>query len=363
MGYIYKGLQSDSICRFVSFLQSTAAPLVDLSLYVSSENYNSTTSSAYTAILPWNLNYTIPPRRRDLARSRTAHLGLSSLDINTAEQGGKKPGVGGARSDFEAAKRDAGISTQPKAFSLGRKSGIQGLLGSPVYAARFKLDALSNELLEPLSELLGRKKYLFDGDGPSTLDCVAFGYLALMFYPVLPQAWLKEDMKARFPRLVDYVERMRKELVGDEDVRPADVWEISCSKDDQNTQLLLLKLGLQLPWRPIPRRPFAGTVTTATREIVSNIPLLSTIFQSRTIIQDDAAPVTRKAPSSLPSATSVNAVYAMTATILAAFAALAIKHRRSPREGDLIFWALRPQAAGLGEAGTILSALAGMPLI
>jgi len=71
---------------FITFLQSTATPLIDLSLYVSAENYNTATSSAYTAILPWYANYTVPPKRRDLARARTAHMGLSSLDVDTTAE-------------------------------------------------------------------------------------------------------------------------------------------------------------------------------------------------------------------------------------------------------------------------------------
>src|SRR4051794_32241074 len=95
--------------RFSTFLQSTANPVLDLSLYISSKNYNTTTSSAYTAILPWYINYITPPRRRDLARARTAHLGLSSLDVTGDDE---PPGSGTASSEFEAAKRAAGVQSE-----------------------------------------------------------------------------------------------------------------------------------------------------------------------------------------------------------------------------------------------------------
>ena len=115
---------------FCTFLQSTATPLVDLSLYVSAENYNKTTSSAYTAILPWYANYTVPPRRRDLARTRTAHMGLSSLDVDTTAEEGFAPGRGTASSEYEAAKQAAGIPTenQPRSLNIGRGRGLGGLL-------------------------------------------------------------------------------------------------------------------------------------------------------------------------------------------------------------------------------------------
>jgi hypothetical protein len=214
---------------FVSFLQSTATPLVDLSLYTSSENYNSLTSSAYTAILPWYTNYTIPPKRRNLARARTAHLGLSGLDINEAAQNTRGPGSGTAASEYEAAKRAAGIpgNEKPKVLNMGRSKGLGGLLSTPVYAARFKLDALSSELLEPLSDLLGKDDYLLAGNKPSSLDCLAFGYLALMLYAPMPQSWLKEAIQTKYPRLQRYIRRLREELIGKEDTNPALVWSIA----------------------------------------------------------------------------------------------------------------------------------------
>lgn len=341
---------------FISFLQSTATPLVDLSLYVSSENYNSTASSAYTAILPWYLNYTIPPTRRDLARARTAHLGLSSLDVSTVEQDGP--------SDFEAAKRDAGIPTsngiaQPKVLSMGRGKGIKGMLSSPLYAARFKLDALTNELLEPLSDLLGKKDYLLEGGKPSSLDCLAFGYLALVFYPAVPQAWLKEAMQTRYPRIVRYISRMREELLKSEDVRAADVWSISsCSRDGTEVQDILHKLGLRLPWRPLPPRSLYFQATSATREMATNLPLLSKFLKRDIVIQTSVSKDLRGVSSLLPSPLFINTLFALSATTVAALAGLAIHHRRSPRAGDLIFWASRQSMTGFGEAGSILSVLA-----
>lgn len=321
----------------MSFLQSTARTLVDLSLFISSENYNTSTSSAYTAILPWYLNYTIPPNRRDLARSRTAHLGLSSLDVSTAEQErGLEPGSLSLASDFKAAKRDAGIPTadrpsKPTGLSMGRGKGVQGLLSSPVYAARFKLDVLTNELLEPLSDLLGEKVYLLDSDKPSSLDCLAFGYLALLFYPSVPQAWVKETMRTKFPRVVSYIERMRQELLEAEE---------------------------SLPWRPTRGHSLSHTFATTAREWAINFPLLSNLIRTGAVIQlNDSRKMSTSVHSELPSPLIVNTLIALSVAATATVAGFAIRHRMSPREGDLIFWALRSRQ-GFGEAGNILSVFA-----
>ncbi|KAF2192310.1 hypothetical protein K469DRAFT_620432 [Zopfia rhizophila CBS 207.26] len=342
---------------FISFLQSTASPLVDLSLYISSENYTSTTSSAYTAILPWYTNYTIPPARRDLARARTAHLGLSSLDVNTAGQDG--PEVSSPSSGFEAAKRSAGLPSGGR-LDMGRGKGIRGLLSSPIYAARFRLDSLTNELLEPLSDLLGKKDYLLQGDKPSSLDCLAFGYLALMFYPPVPQAWLKDAIQARYPRIVRYIWRMREELLGGEDVKASGVWSLSSYRKAAEIEEVLHNLGMCLPWRPCPSRSLLLIAVGVTRKITSNIPLLSRLLHSSRIVYPSPSG-TKKGPSALPSPLIVNSFSAISAAIFTTFAAIAIHHRRSPREGDLIFWALRPSTGfgGYGEAGNILSILAG----
>lgn len=349
--------QQTNRIAFLAFLESTANPLLDLSLYISSENYNTTTSSAYTAILPWYTNYIIPPKRRDLARARTAHLGLSSLDVTAAGDERTGPGSGTASSEFEAAKRAAGIQSgdriaQPKVLSMGRGKGIGGLLGSPIYAARFKLDALSNEVLGPLSDLLGKKDYLFKGDKPSSLDCLAFGYLALMLYPSLPQAWLAEAIQTRYPRLLKYIRRLREELLGRQEVNPADVWNIT--SDDVEIK------ATGLPWQPRPS-PSLSTAMIATRELLSNLPLLSKILHRDAVIQKtDTRKISRKVSSSLPSPLLLNGLIAISSATTVALVGMAFHVRRYPREGELIFWALRP-STGFGEAGDILSALGQLP--
>ena len=336
---------------FVTFLQSTATPLVDLSLYVSAENYNTATSAAYTTILPWYANYTVPPRRRDLARTRTAHMGLSSLDVDMKAEEGFAPGRGTASSEYEAAKKAAGIPTdrQPKTLSMGRGKGLGGLLGGPVYAARFRLDTLSNELLEPLADLLGDHDYIFRGNRPSSLDCLAFGYLALLLYPALPQAWLKETIQTKYPRIATYIRRLRQDLLGNENINPADVWSISTGAAE------LAKPSF-LPWRPRSQTFFARSLD-GVRETVGSIPLVSSLMEHKAVVPSQSMEISRPGRSELPSPLFVNTVVGIATALAVGLTSLAIHQRRSPREGEVIFWALRP-TSGLGEAGNILSVLA-----
>jgi hypothetical protein len=341
-------------CRFLSFLQSTASPLLDLYLYISSENYNATTSAAYTAILPWAFNYTLPPKRRDLARTRTTHLGLNSLDVADAVEDKRGPGSGTASSEYEAAKRAAGIPTdgQTKALSLGRGKGLGGLLGSPIYAARFRLDALSNELLEPLSDLLAKKDYLLEGDKPSSLDCLAFGYLALMLYPAVPQAWLKDTIQTKYPRILRYIRRLREDLLSGEEVSPLKVWSVASGGTGSPSR--------GLPWRARRTQGIVLQVVGTAREIISNLPLVSTILHRRAATPISTRNRSKARPSSLPGPLMVNTTVAFSAAVAAGLVGFAIHHRRNPREGALIFWALRPQTgfSAFGEAESFLSVLA-----
>jgi glutathione S-transferase len=322
--------------------------LIDLSLYVSAENYNTTTSSAYTALLPWYANYTVPPKRRDVARARTAHMGLSSLDVDTTAEEAFAPGRGTASSDYEAAKRAAGIPTNGQT-RMGRGKGIGGFLGTPVYAARFRLDSLSNELLEPLADLLGKSDFLLCGDKISSLDCLAFGYLSLLLYPAVPQAWVKETIQTKFPRIASYIRRMRKEVFFNEDIKPADIWSLSSAP-------LQVSSGMLLPWQPR-SQGLAFSAVAGAREIAGNLPLVSWIAQGTSVVHLDSPKTSKNMGSSLPSPAFVNTLLGVTAAATIGLASLAIHHRRSPRDGALIFWALHP-SPGLGEAGDILSVFA-----
>jgi len=350
--------QQNDRTAYSTFLRATATLLIDLSLFVSAENYNAVTSSAYTAILPWYANFTVPPKRRELARTRTAHMGLDSLDVDTRAMEGMAPGRGTASAEFEAAKRAAGLPTdsQPSVMNMGRGKGIGGFLGTPKYAARFRLDAVSNNLLEPLSDLLGQNDYLLGTSQPSSLDCLAFGYLALMLYPAVPQPWLKETISTKFPELTAYVHRLRKEILTDKDVSAAQVWAIttgSAALEPKKLQSMLL------PWTNS-SQSFTTNTVTGVWEVIGNIPVVSSLLGGETGVSTESLQTSTRTISELPSPLFINTLFGFTAAVAVGVASLAIQHRRSPRDGDIIFWALRP-TVGLGEAGNILSVLGQLP--
>ena len=274
-------------------------------------------------------------------------MGLSSLDVDTTAEDGFAPGRGTASSEYEAAKRAAGIPTESKpntSLNIGRSKGLTGLLGGQMYAARFKLDALSADLLDPLSDLLGRHDYLLRGEQPSSLDCLAFGYLSLLIYPPVPQAWLRETIKLKYPRIGAYVHKLHGDLFCNDEVNPAEVWSISSSTAKTPRTTLL-------PW--VARaETFASKALASVKEMVGSIPGVSKLSRRSTVVA-----VSKRSKSELPSPLFVNSLVGVTGVFAVGLAALAIHHRRSPREGELIFWALRP-SGGLGEAGSILGVFA-----
>lgn len=252
------------------------------------------------------------------------------------------PGRGTSSSEYEAAKRSAGIPASDRAPALNMGRG-KGLLSSPVYAARFRLDALSNELLQPLADQLGSKEYLFEGNTPSSLDCLALGYLAILRYAPVPQAWVKETLQTKFPTLESYIVRLRAELLQQEDVRAADVWAITSGRaavDDTHTYL---------PWASRCHKAILPQLLRAVHH--ASAPQILRSSPSIRHGNHERSTGSGNLPTALLSSFTTNTLATVTSAVAIGLTALAIHHRKTPREGPLIFWALRPLQPVLDNFG------------
>lgn len=190
---------TDANCRFSSFIESHGKPLLDLSLFVSSQNYTTTTRPIYNTIQPFPLPYLTPPALREAAKEGTEHLGLSSLDVDSQGNENTTPEK----------------SIIPESLQIPRPS-ITGLLSAnPENAAQIRLDALATDFFEPLEKLKGNKRFFVSDEQFSSLDCLALGHLSLMLIPDLPQPWLKKIMQKKFPSLCAFVEDLRPIVYGD----------------------------------------------------------------------------------------------------------------------------------------------------
>lgn len=206
---------------YAAFLSGTAAPLLALSLYVSSANWAGTTRPAYSTVLPFPLTWTEPLTIRKRMCHVADHLGLSDLNIDDT------PEENAARS---AADQDTrGFLKIPDRLRP-RKAGVKAFL-SPEQTNLFRLEATARECLGVLADLKGQQEQHDDGGGsaggrrfflgngddgsrPTALDCLAFGYLALMLVPEVPRPWLRDTMRRRYDCLCVFVDGVRDELFG-----------------------------------------------------------------------------------------------------------------------------------------------------
>lgn len=195
----------------MAFLNAHAAPLLALSLYVSSANYSAATRPAYSALLPLPLPWTEPPAVRAAMTRRAAHLGLSRLDTD----------VVAAEEEEEKQRRTGSAAAVGR---LGRTAaGIVSAL-TPEQKSRIRLEETAREVLDVLADVdwsvgdgssSSSSSKSKDKDGrrrvmkSQAARCLAFGYLALMLLPEVPRPWLREVMQQRYPGLCAFVRNFK----------------------------------------------------------------------------------------------------------------------------------------------------------
>jgi len=252
-----------------SFLTTHAPTLLSISLYVSSENYRNATRPAFTAILPWHANYILPPRRRAAARAMTDHLNISSIDVDSVHEDNNSS-LGGVGKD----PSQQGFEAQAKeraSLLLPRKDTVRSLLQRPEHAAIFRLHAVAEEFFAPLRDMLGDEKEFFsDTEEPTEVDCLAYGFLALMLLPEVPQAWLAKTMREKHSNLVRFVEKMHKRL--DLNTKVQDVMDLANCKTGENVAGRRKAKSMSLPWSPPARPTVLETVSRISKELVEQVP-------------------------------------------------------------------------------------------
>lgn len=185
-----------------TLLQVQGQQILDVNLYVSSDNYHQATKPAFTKILPWYANYLVPPRRRHAAQSRTEHLGVSSAD----------PDIHGSVLDSQRSGSAFGglsLTSSPSSASSRRPAHEK----HADLARAFRLKAIADAFFEPLDAALADKTgYLLDTARPAAVDCIAYAYLALILRADTPSRWAVDALRAGFPRLEAYSARLRHVL-------------------------------------------------------------------------------------------------------------------------------------------------------
>lgn len=376
--------QTADVTAYSAFLRAEAAPLLALSFYVSSANWVETTRPAYSDILPFPLTWLEPPAIRAAYASTAAHLGFSSLDTDndlTDEDGNhKETALTAALNAFpdrirksvtQQKAEPAQTATEPKpaAKQLSVTAAVprvksQSSSQTPESKAQARLDEAVRACLSVLSEEKGAKRTLIreSGDGSestlqvsslTSLDCLAFGYLALMNVPDVPRTFVRDSLRKHHQELAVYVA----------DVRAACFPEtVSKSTEETSTPTTLVVSS---------RRPrYANPLWLRTLHgLVHSIPGLSGewmvwLWRRIRVDDDDAqdsddASVNRwqrdMATARWQRLVTVSATMAGTAL----FVGLILGYRKLPAFGSrIVVYKRAPTSlAGLGAAGALLSSV------
>lgn len=201
--------QRADVAAFSAYISVHASALLDLSLYVSAANWSATTRPAYSTLLSFPLTWTVPPLIRAEAIQRVEHLGLAELDTDFDPHGGLHLTAG----------RDALPETfrkhLPGSSSSNHKKTVKEEM-TPEQAVAIRLFDLTKNCLATLEGLLsetGKALRFFPGHELTSLDCLAFGYLALMVKAPVPRAFLNDWVTEHAPRLTAFVDDVLTNLL------------------------------------------------------------------------------------------------------------------------------------------------------
>lgn len=255
-----------SSCSFSSFLESHGQPLLDLSLYVSSENYATITRPIYNTIQSFPLPYLTPGAIRAAAKKRTEHLGLSGLDVDTEDGGAHEKSI------------------IPESLRHPRNTVSSLLAASPEVNAQIRLNALATTFFEPLQQLRGEKRYFLSNGQFSSLDCLILGYLSLMLVPDLPQPWLVKTLRNKFPTLCDWTETSITSIFG-----PAttltDAFPAYLGDSVKDIRAKSPRAESFLPWKAPNTGGVVGVTGTFLATVVDSIPVVGQFRRNTTMRQ------------------------------------------------------------------------------
>ncbi|PWW77379.1 hypothetical protein C7212DRAFT_276661 [Tuber magnatum] len=186
-------VQRAEALAFGTYIESEGGRLLDLSMYLTDENFD-VLRRAFAKLLPVPARYYFLGVLRREARRRCD--GLIPASSSAGATGATTP------------------LPQPSAMTATALPGIKKKSSAKGAAERIKQVAIAADFLLTVQSLLGKKRFFF-GDQPSSLDCLAFGYLSLGLYAELPNGWLREEMLARHGGLCRYVNEVRGRMLGD----------------------------------------------------------------------------------------------------------------------------------------------------
>ena len=209
-------------------------------------------------------------------------------------------------------------------------------------SARFRLDALVDAAFKPLQQLLGKKRWMLSDERASSLDCLALGYLSLALIPEVPQSWLAEGLRGRYPELCKYVENGVTEVFGGQ----VTVDTALLGPTGEQSTMTQGERKTALPWRaPIRNVGSAGAS-------ILNSTLDSLPFYKNTLVTTSSAkpPHSTDAPPHTLTSTLLPPLL-VSAGAIAAIASYVLYSRLNTQEPT------QRKLSDMGEAGAMFSGL------
>ncbi|KAI1177372.1 hypothetical protein F4777DRAFT_542751 [Nemania sp. FL0916] len=169
--------QEADLVAYSSLLSTRGSGLVAVSLYASPSAWAELTRPAYSALLPFPLTWTIPMAIRAAATEKAEGLGMGYLAAEAEAE--------------EAAARDKAETTSTGFLRLRQQLGPRESM-QPEQTAAIRFQSLADDFFMILDDLRGPGEYMLGTANPSSLDFLAYGYLALMGvqtpYPILARS-------------------------------------------------------------------------------------------------------------------------------------------------------------------------------
>lgn len=242
------------------------------------------------------------------------------------------------------------ISSSPSLLFKKRQT-VQAALKQKQSQTRFRIEALVDALLEPVEAMLGRSKYLVS-DEVTSIDCVAFGYFALLLYPQLPQMAVAETTRQRYPKTVRYTDRLREEIFKNEGFDVEEIMQAPSVSSEAESKTIC-----GLPYRTHAPLSTKDAIIGSSSSVFSR--LLRPLTQQPLIFSSSTGSPLTNTPASLTlrsRAHPLSLLLTFTGPLLAGTAWFLYHVTHTDRERNKRFGKPLPKLHSFGAAGDMLAA-------
>lgn len=248
------------------------------------------------------------------------------------------------------------ISSSPSLLFRKRQT-LQAALRERQSQTRFRLDSLVDDFLEPIDAMLQKGSYLLD-DGneskprPTSIDCLAFGYLALLIHNDMSNNMLADNIRKRYPRVVQYVARLRHDFFEHAIFDAPIILKASIGTDAATPATIS-----GLPYRTLPTPDLSISLAQSSKNLFSR--LLRPLMHQPLLFNTSSGPLIKK-PSSLTLRSwtdPFSLLLTLSGSLLAGTAWVLYAATHSGQEKNKYFARPHQRLGPFGAAGDMLSAL------